>query len=149
MPSRVRRGVGPSLIRLAFFSVSTLIILRLLLLPVLATPSNNGPRRRGNGQLSASRVKADVVRTLSRSRRSSVDSRGGLCSVQSSVELRMTAGGGGLGGGVSGLEIRPKIDVLEEMELPVSPGRDRSADIEKGRVGRKKRKRSAAFQGKR
>lgn len=51
---------------------------------------------------------------------------------------------GGEGGGGSGLEIRPKIDVLEEMELPVSPGRDRSTDIEKGRVGRKKRKRSAA-----
>lgn len=53
----------------------------------------------------------------------------------------MTVGGGLF----SGLEITPKIDVLEEMELPVSPGRDRSTDIEKGRVGRKKRKRSAAF----
>ncbi|TWW70340.1 Progestin and adipoQ receptor family member 4 [Takifugu flavidus] len=67
-----------------------------------------------------------------------VDSGGGLCSVQSSVELRMTVGKG-KGGWFSGLEITPKIDVLEEMELPVSPGRDRSTDIEKGRVGRKKR----------
>lgn len=38
-----------------------------------------------------------------------------------------------------GLEITPKIDVWEEMGLPVSPGRDQSADIEKGRVGKKKK----------